>query len=69
MRDNRAAGEEGGIMTIKELVKKNRTCRRFHQEVAVERETLRDLIDLARLSASAANLQPVRPMVYCNLAE
>jgi nitroreductase len=56
-------------MTIKELVKKNRTCRRFHQEVAVERETLRDLIDLARLSASAANMQPVRPMVYCNLAE
>jgi nitroreductase len=45
---------------IRELVIKNRSYRRFHQEVPVERETLRELVDLARLSASAANRQPLK---------
>ena len=45
---------------IKELVLKNRSYRRFHQEVAINLDTLRDLVDLARLSASAANLQPLK---------
>jgi len=38
---------------IRDLVLKNRSHRRFHQEVAIELETLRELVDLARLSASA----------------
>jgi nitroreductase len=45
---------------IKDLVVKNRSYRRFHQEVPIERETLKELVDLARLSASAANLQPLK---------
>ena len=45
---------------IKDLVTKNRTYRRFYQEVAVEHQILRELVDLARLSASAANLQPLK---------
>jgi len=45
---------------IKDLVIRNRTYRRFYQEAAVERETLLELVDLARLSASAANLQPLK---------
>jgi nitroreductase len=45
---------------IRDLILKNRTCRRFCQEVAVEHQTLRDLVDLARLSASAGNLQPLK---------
>lgn len=45
---------------LKDLVRKNRSYRRFHQEVAVERETLRELVDLARLSASGANRQPLK---------
>jgi len=45
---------------IKELVTKNRSYRRFHQEVPVEQETLKELVELARLSASAANLQPLK---------
>jgi nitroreductase len=45
---------------IEELVKGNRSYRRFHQEVAVSRETLKSLVNLARLSASAANLQPLK---------
>ena len=45
---------------LKDLVRKNRSYRRFHQEVAVSLETLRDLVDLARLSASGANKQPLK---------
>ena len=45
---------------IKDLILQNRTCRRFHQEVAVEHETLRELVDLARCSASGANRQPLK---------
>ena len=48
------------ICMIRDLVIENRTCRRFYQEVAIERETLRELVDLARLSASAANRQPLK---------
>jgi nitroreductase len=59
-RANKNPYSTGEIMMIKDLVIKNRTYRRFCEEVAVERETLRELVDLARLSASAANLQPLR---------
>lgn len=51
---------------IADLVKKNRTCRRFHQERRVGLATLKDLVDLARLSASAANLQPLRYILACD---
>jgi len=50
---------------IRELVTKNRSYRRFHQEVPVERKTLRELVDLGRLSASAANLQPLKYILSC----
>jgi nitroreductase len=43
-----------------DLVRTNRSYRRFYQEIAVEEETLRGLIDLARLSASGANKQPLK---------
>ena len=45
---------------IRDLILKSRSYRRFHQEVAIERDTLKELVDLARLSPSAANLQPLR---------
>jgi nitroreductase len=45
---------------IADLITKNRSCRRFYQNHTVETQTLRDLIDLARLSASGANLQPLK---------
>ncbi len=50
---------------IRELIVKNRSYRRFHQEVPVERETLRELVDLGRLSASAANKQPLKYILSC----
>jgi nitroreductase len=51
---------------LKELVTKTRSYRRFHQETAVELETLRELVELARLSASGANLQPLKFILACD---
>ncbi len=48
---------------IDELVKGNRSYRRFHQEAPVSLDTLRGLVNLARLSASAANLQPLKYLI------
>jgi nitroreductase len=45
---------------IEDLVRQNRSCRRFYQDQPVSRETLLSLVNLARLSASAANLQPLK---------
>ena len=45
---------------LKELIQKNRSYRRFHEEVTIGRETLLELVDLARLSASSGNLQPLK---------
>jgi nitroreductase len=50
---------------VKDLVLKNRSYRRFYQEVSIELETLRELIELARLSASAMNLQPLKYVLSC----
>jgi nitroreductase len=45
---------------IADLVRTNRSYRRFYQEVSVKHETLRELVDLTRYCASAANLQPLK---------
>lgn len=45
---------------LKDLISKNRSYRRFIQEAQVSMETLRELVDLARLSPSAANRQPLK---------
>jgi nitroreductase len=47
-------------MVMSELILKNRSYRRFHQDVSVAADTLRQLVDLARLSASSANQQPLK---------
>lgn len=47
-------------MNIKEIISKNRSYRRFRQSRVIEKKTLRQLVDLARLSASGANLQPLK---------
>jgi len=51
---------------IKELVLKNRSYRRFQEDVPVAYETLKELVDLSRHSASAANLQPLKYVLSCN---
>jgi len=50
---------------IKDLVKKNRSYRRFYEDFAIERNTLEELVDLARLSASAANRQSLKYILSC----
>jgi nitroreductase len=50
---------------FKDLVEKNRSYRRFYADYAIERNTLKELVDLARLSASAANRQPLKYILSC----
>lgn len=42
------------------LIRKNRSYRRFLESEEITPDTLRGLVNLARLSASAANLQPLK---------
>ena len=51
---------------ISELVKENRSCRRFYEDQAVAPETLKELVNLARMSASGANLQPLKYILSCD---
>jgi nitroreductase len=50
---------------IADLIKANRTCRRFDEQHRITPATLLELIDLARLSASAGNLQPLKYILSC----
>lgn len=45
---------------IRDIVMRNRSYRRFYQDHAISIEDLRAFVDLARLSASAANRQPLK---------
>ena len=51
---------------LAELVRKNRTYRRFYQDVPITRETLEELVDLARLAASGGNRQPLKYLLFVN---
>lgn len=50
---------------IRDLILKNRSYRRFYGEVDIKLETLRELVDLARHSASAMNAQPLKYIISC----
>jgi len=52
--------------TFKTLVVKTRTVRRFYQAQRVKRADLLDLVNLARLSASGGNLQPLKFILSCD---
>ncbi len=45
---------------IKDLVSKNRSYRRFYQDHKISYDFLKDLVNLARLSPSGRNLQPLK---------
>jgi nitroreductase len=49
---------------LRELVLKTRSCRRFDQGEPVSTEALRELVDLARHSASGGNVQPLKYMLF-----
>lgn len=48
------------------LVRKTRSYRRFYQDVRVDIGTLGYLVNLARLSASGANRQPLKYVLSCD---
>ncbi len=50
----------GEYLMFADLVLRNRSYRRFDGSFALSRETLRDLVGLARLTASASNRQPLK---------
>lgn len=45
---------------LKNLILQNRSYRRFREEITISRQTLVNLIDLARHSPSAGNKQPLK---------
>lgn len=51
---------------LRELVLKNRSYRRFYEDFRVDCDTLKELIDLARLCPSATNKQPLRYILSCS---
>jgi nitroreductase len=50
---------------IEDLIRKNRTYRRFYEDKTVDIHALKELVNLARLSASGGNLQPLKYMLSC----
>ncbi|WP_020590131.1 nitroreductase family protein [Desulfobacter curvatus] len=48
---------------FKELVKSNRSCRRFDNTFALDTQTLTELVELARYTASGANNQPLKYII------
>lgn len=48
---------------LKELIEKNRSYRRFDNSKKIPLQTLEEMIDMARLSASGANLQPLKYII------
>ncbi len=51
---------------LRDLVLKNRSYRRFDESVAISRDTLLELVDLARLSPSGGNMQALKYMLSCD---
>jgi nitroreductase len=54
---------------LKDLILKNRSYRRFDQSELIPMQLLRDLVEAARLSASARNMQPLRYMLFNNASD
>lgn len=51
-------------MNLIDIVSKTRSYRRFDESYRIELKTLESLIELARLSASGANRQPLKYLIY-----
>lgn len=51
---------------IKDMIKKNRSYRRYYQNDPIKVEKLRELVDLARHSASGGNFQSLKYLLSCD---
>ena len=54
-------------MSVKDLVYKTRSYRRFKESHHIDLKILEGLVDLARMSASAANRQPLKYLLFNTL--
>lgn len=50
---------------LRDLIVKNRSYRRFDESRPIEMDVLRELVDLARLSASGGNMQRLKFYLSC----
>ncbi len=55
-----AGNSSGETAMLYDLIRKTRSFRRFKEEEPIDLETLRYLVDLARLGGSARNVQPLK---------
>ena len=55
-----------GIDMMLDIIKRTRTVRKFKEGIKIPRETLLELLDLARLGGSARNNQPLCYMLITN---
>ena len=51
---------------LKDVIRSNRSYRRFHEDVSISIDTLKELVDLARLSATGGNKQPLKFYLSCD---
>lgn len=51
-------------MDLKDLVLRNRSYRRFDEAYRIDIKTLESFIDLARMSSSGGNRQPLKYLIY-----
>lgn len=51
-------------MKLKDIVFRTRSYRRFDQSARIDQGTLEELVNLARLSASGANRQPLKYLIF-----
>ncbi len=54
------------MTNLKDLIKRNRSYRRFYQEISIPEYILEGLVDLARLSPSARNAQTLKYFISCD---
>ena len=54
---------------LKDLVKQCRSYRRFYQDTAIPYNELADMVDTARLAASASNAQALKFKILCTPEE
>jgi nitroreductase len=69
----KAAGPKGRhediwqeVSMIGDLIRQNRSYRRFQEKERITADALRELVDLARLSPCSANIQPLKYYLSCD---
>lgn len=53
--------------TIEEIIQRNRSYRRFDEKATIDQDMLKGFVNLARLSASGANRQPLKYIISNNV--